>query len=89
MKRRKNKYDPDNLPLSSITREGLTPASIDQLKAIAVMLSLQDNVYEEMFEKLFEGQKEIKDEISDIKGILKNHEDRISCLEEKVEKLIA
>ena len=84
-----NRYDPDNLPLSEKTREGLTPNSIDQLKAISVMLSLQDDVYEDMFKKLFVAIADIKKILSRHKEILEDHEKRIGSLEEKVDKLIA
>ena len=67
---KKNRYDPDNLPLSKKTREGLSVSNIDQLKAISVMFRLQDDVYMEMF--------------TEIKTMLLNHERRITELEKDV-----
>ena len=68
MNQKINRYDPDTLPLSDKTREGLSPKSIDQLKAISVMLSLQDDVYEGLFDKIFML-------ISNMQNMLQKHED--------------
>ena len=67
---KKNRYDPDNLPLSKKTRDGLSVSNIDQLKAISIMFRLQDDVYMEMF--------------TEIKTMLLNHERRITELEKDV-----
>jgi len=76
---KKTRYD--NIPLSDNIRGGMTLTG-DDLQAIARILMLQDDAYEEYFEELKTGQKEIN-------KILINHERRIKRLEDKVEKLSA
>jgi hypothetical protein len=69
-----NRYDPANLNLSAKTREGIANGSlIDVIKAIAVQLKMQDEVYEDTF--------------ADIKNLLNDHETRIGSLEKRVDEL--
>jgi len=89
MLRKKNRYDPDRLPLSANTREGLTGASIDQLKAISIMLCLQDEVYNDMFTVIIEGQKDINIRLDNIMAKLEDHEGRIGKIEEIIKQKIA
>ena len=89
MLRKKNRYDPDRLPLSAKTREGLTGASIDQLKAISIMLCLQDEVYNDMFTVIIEGQKDINIRLDNIMAKLEDHEGRIGKIEEIIKQKIA
>jgi hypothetical protein len=79
--RKENRYDLANLPISEVTRNGLTKANIQTIGAIGRMLSLQDDVYDEQFEKILralEGQSlatreilttitQLKDDVGDLK----------------------
>jgi ParB-like chromosome segregation protein Spo0J len=78
----------DNIPLSEQTRKGMT-LTIDDLAAIGRLLSLQDNVYEEEFKRLNKRLDSIERKQESILKTLKDHEVRIKCLEEKVQRLIA
>ena len=78
----------DNIPLSEQTKKGMT-LTIDDLAAIGRLLSLQDNVYEEEFKRLNKRLDSIERKQESILKTLKDHEIRIKCLEEKVQKLIA
>jgi ParB-like chromosome segregation protein Spo0J len=78
----------DNIPLSEQTRKGMT-LTIDDLAAIGRLLSLQDNVYEEEFKRLNKRLDSIERKQESILKTLKDHEIRIKCLEEKVQRLIA
>lgn len=78
----------DNIPLSEQTKKGMT-LTIDDLAAIGRLLSLQDNVYEEEFKRLNKRLDSIERKQESILKTLKDHEVRIKCLEEKVQRLIA
>lgn len=78
----------DNIPISEQTRKGMT-LTIDDLAAIGRLLTLQDDVYEEHFDRLNKRLDSIEKKQETILKTLRNHERRIRCLEEKVEKLIA
>jgi hypothetical protein len=78
----------DNIPLSEQTKKGMT-LTIDDLAAIGRLLSLQDNVYEEEFKRLNKRLDSIERKQESILKTLKDHEIRIKCLEEKVQRLIA
>jgi hypothetical protein len=47
----KSRYDIDNIPISQKTRDGLTPENINYIGTIGRMLSLQDEVIEEILDK--------------------------------------
>lgn len=78
----------DNIPLTEQTKKGMT-LTIDDLAAIGRLLSLQDNVYEEEFKRLNKRLDSIERKQESILKTLKDHEIRIKCLEEKVQRLIA
>jgi len=86
----KNKYAVENLPLSDITRSGLNNGIfIDILSALGVMMTLQDDSYEETNKEILKTLIHINEKIEKISKIVSNHERRIRCLEDKIDKLIA
>ena len=94
----KNRYNLENLPISDITREGLTPENINYIGAVGRMLCLQDEFIEDtvdkqskaMFAELAKQNKvivKIQRLIFDIQEEVKDHEQRIKKLEGRVDLL--
>ena len=97
---KKTRYNLENLPISDITRDGLTPENINYIGAIGRMLLVQDEFIEDtlaiqskaLFTEVIRQNKvimKIQRLIFDIQEELKDHEARLKKLETRVDKMFA
>lgn len=75
----KNRYDLDKLPITKKTRDGLTEENINYIGAVGRMLSLQDEVAEQMYED------HAKNITNSVKEMLSEFKKEIVAALEKVE----
>ena len=78
------RYDLANLPISEVTRKGLTKDNINQIGAIGRMLSLQDDVYDEQFDKLC---KLIEDQTKSFNLRFDAIDSRLTLIEDRMLKM--
>ena len=94
----KNRYNIENLPISDMTHEGLTPENINYIGAIGRMLAVQDQFIEDtlasqskaLFAEVIKQNKtimKVQRLIFDIQEELRNHEARLKKLEIRVDKI--
>ena len=92
------RYDLVNLPISDITRKGLTTENINYIGVVGRMLSLQDDIYEEHLDKiaiLLEKQscvlnqlmtdvRELKEKVDGLELAIDKINGKVITLEEKI-----
>lgn len=90
LREKMDRYELENLPISRETREGLTAENINQIGAVARMMYLQDDVYDEQFSELKAFMQNLiieqRSAFARIESRLTSIEQRLSGVEDEIKR---